>query len=1267
MPRNMLLIGLGGTGVWSATYLKRDLIQTYGKVPENVRIVCFDTISLDPTKVERMRREGLVREDYGLPSIGGIALERGSEYFYVGGDARPICEQLRDDITRTQYPTIRPWLQFEWYLRYLQPAQMDLDAGASWRQFGRLAFFINETNIYNILQSAIDHFPQDQHLDIVIVSSLAGGTGSGMFVDIALLVRHFAERRFAGTETGYTLFGIFAIASTFDATGADRQSLYRNCFAAWRTLDRFLRTAHRKYSINHPTHTHIYDKSLFDYIAIVGGLRGQNNLNEIRPELGVFPSISDFLLIMIDDAIGNDLTEFVFRNSGRIEDEFNMRLQEWERRRYCFSFGTYSYVYPANDITIELTLRFAKEFLDSYFLRRIEVKGVGEGRTYELVSVAEPLTYRDDFCKNPGDPDLQRFLNLLPQVALSNPAMAKGFTMESMITMLRNYDPKTPPEERQRDEEIISRRVWAKPSRKYGDDLENGAYRIPTEVEGYKAVHLGHLVDPETQLRLEGEFQQVLGRFSARLKERFAIALGRRVVELLNGTANNALTAEQRALKGENLCLAIFFVERLIIDIFKPFINACKEAQKEVLRQFAAQQNIVESVRNEMVEARHATLLTPIPIISYLRAHNLQYAYIAAEQELIDIECKYHCFEALIQTTEGFIEVAERILQELRRWKEILVDDLYDEILRRLDSHRIMRDRLNQIRVRRYLTDQSHEESLYSQYRNSPTEASHNKHPMDDALDSLRWHELGSWLDATGRLTLVRYDGASTNRIAEFSHDKDHNRDILLKMVQPYFEPIHKQTVLDRLLVQFPRGADFVSKIQQEVSPMTTVNVGESREGVTIALPSAQTDAQRLFRGSGKPNPDDPRTVEDAVARLDQGSGRYILREFANRQVAMAVKIVLGIRGEEAINAESAGGRRPQDLYDESSPKAILHLFPAEINATDYESRLQSIGEAYRYFHPEVVILLEDKNRFEAFAMAYLMELVKPTQVQERGNFVWTYVLDLDGQSYRLTLKTVPVDHLSLLLEAANYFVSGKDAVNVNRTFAPNEVLRRCYERLESQTEGRIYKQLFWIESVNQKLNPLSESQDQRLKDLAVVMKLKLKEIEENVRNKLGPDLAELLSSQENRERLKIFCFAWLYNLVKAVRERKDTKGNSLFDWVLEIDNERWWLSEQGHRSDPWAIFLRSVRQFVIEGRCASDQTKSIEFSNVNKAWLQRVENLSAQEFEQDIKVKLENLRRNAQGANQEVQTLLQFLEDIIEEEINTRRRAEEFLRSQQS
>jgi len=365
--------------------------------------------------------------------------------------------------------------------------------------------------------------------------------------------------------------------------------------------------------------------------------------------------------------------------------------------------------------------------------------------------------------------------------------------------------------------------------------------------------------------------------------------------------------------------------------------------------------------------------------------------------------------------------------------------------------------------------------------------------------------------------------------------------------------------------------------------------------------------------------------------------------------------VVMGIRGEEAINAEPEAGKAPSSLYDEFSPKSILHLFPAEINGTDYEAKLRGVGKLYRYLHPEVIVLLENRNRFESFVMAYLVGSVKEEQITDQGQRVWTYLLDFQGQRYRLTRHTHPTDPLLLLTEAASYFVAGKDAITEGKTFDPASVLQECYQSMERDTQGRLYRQLQWLDAKGQKLKDLINHSDQRLKELGNVMELKLEEVKDNIRKKLGPDLAELLT---HPDALRVFCFAWLYDLVKSIRERRDQMGNLLFDWVLEIETDRWWLNGQGDRSNPWRVFLQAAKQFVISGCCAVNPGKQIDFATVNGQWQAHVQGMNAQQFAEDVRKRLQGKREVARDDN--VKILLQCFEDIVEEEIRIRQEAEQ-------
>lgn len=91
------------------------------------------------------------------------------------------------------------------YLHWLKLSMRTVGAGAvedgagTHRQFGRLAFFVNyeairlkiRTQIEEVLAYANQNANEvrPDRIEVVVVTSLAGGTGSGMFLDVAYLVR----------------------------------------------------------------------------------------------------------------------------------------------------------------------------------------------------------------------------------------------------------------------------------------------------------------------------------------------------------------------------------------------------------------------------------------------------------------------------------------------------------------------------------------------------------------------------------------------------------------------------------------------------------------------------------------------------------------------------------------------------------------------------------------------------------------------------------------------------------------------------------------------------------------------------------------------------------------------------------------------------------------------------------------------------------------------------------------------------------------------
>lgn len=53
-----VIIGLGGTGKWVLTYIKKSLLDTYGgEMPKTVRLLSFDTT------IEKVSQDGVAQEE----------------------------------------------------------------------------------------------------------------------------------------------------------------------------------------------------------------------------------------------------------------------------------------------------------------------------------------------------------------------------------------------------------------------------------------------------------------------------------------------------------------------------------------------------------------------------------------------------------------------------------------------------------------------------------------------------------------------------------------------------------------------------------------------------------------------------------------------------------------------------------------------------------------------------------------------------------------------------------------------------------------------------------------------------------------------------------------------------------------------------------------------------------------------------------------------------------------------------------------------------
>ena len=243
--RKSLFIGLGGTGASTLLALKKRFFEVYGHidgqdgVPRFAQFLAFDT---DAPGTRKLNFQNVQNTSLGIER--DIRFEPSE---VIGVQAPNVKEFIQDEQNQELYNYWMP-LGNEKLLKGLN----NLDEGAGQvRLFGRLAYHWNARKIATTLQGAINDIllagnPDEDFepleaggfkpLDVYIVSSLAGGTGSGMFLDVAMKVRQILKEEMTNTG-GVQIQGYFVLPDIFSLELSKGEALRVTPNAAGALLD----------------------------------------------------------------------------------------------------------------------------------------------------------------------------------------------------------------------------------------------------------------------------------------------------------------------------------------------------------------------------------------------------------------------------------------------------------------------------------------------------------------------------------------------------------------------------------------------------------------------------------------------------------------------------------------------------------------------------------------------------------------------------------------------------------------------------------------------------------------------------------------------------------------------------------------------------------------------------------------------------------------------------------------------------------------------
>jgi hypothetical protein len=359
-----LVIGLGGSGTWTARRLKKLMRQRYGIIP----LIRFLFLDCDQGAFTSEPELADVQDDEKVALV-----IRNPEQIWQEVWQGKIEERAK----------WRDWLPEKLNVGTLRGAR---GAGGI-RPVGRFALFASLQEVWGRLDSALrDILAIEQQLRatlgdqaervtvrysepcIYIVGSLCGGTGSSLFLDIAVLVRHCLRQ--IASDAQPSIVGVFFLPSVFASEPnirSDIDLLRANGYAALKELEYFcdgMALQSQPFTFRYPligdvtVNAPVYDEAF----VVEDGTPDGSHLNSKEE---VFEMVARSLLVDIGLPFGS-------RHRSRLVD-IKARLPmspcpQTGRERLIHSLGMTSVAVPIAEIVKRGALQRLRQFLNDHAL-----------------------------------------------------------------------------------------------------------------------------------------------------------------------------------------------------------------------------------------------------------------------------------------------------------------------------------------------------------------------------------------------------------------------------------------------------------------------------------------------------------------------------------------------------------------------------------------------------------------------------------------------------------------------------------------------------------------------------------------------------------------------------------------------------------------------------------------------------------------------------------------------------------------------------------
>lgn len=1080
--KRALVIGVGGSGKSAVTMLKERLEETYGQVPDHVVLLSIDTDSLRDTDQFSGTK---------LSNAQDAARQRDPEYLQVTSPGGMDMTQVFADIRGKKTEQYMNWLEHNKLDMILSPTERDIRGGAQQRRpVGRVGLFLRYQQILNALTSAISKMYGEAEAEgdtqtnvdrergkrlIFIVSSVAGGTGSGMFLDVANLTRAALKSNMNWTSVDMSAVIVLPDAfSGFTSVMEDPTNLKPNSYAALRELDRFMRVHNSTlpYTIRYSQGGVTYsDNQLFDHVYLVdtASRSGTADFDLGKdPYRGVFPAISDFVMGNIDHALGDEIAT-QRSNAGQWYAKTDGRLYS--------SFNVYNYIFPLNDVVETFTYRYLRDLLTSHFL----TPDVSE-QARLTAQAADDLNLHFSAAQVASKPNNQ--------------------FIQKMVATTRRFDPETPMiswgdllsvisltgELFENDQATLSRTlqdvkkglVSSKDYTARKETTAQGYERLLSNATAYDDDLLGPRTDETSdESRRNGLWDRILGGEGRAMgyldthRQQFMEILDAYLLELLNTRDTDEKLLPYR------LAYAKTFIQNLRDSVtrFRDALEKQWQQGQVDARRRQAEANVRTAVKQMETTRNKRGLLGGYDG----GALDAQTRFKNSKSEYFELALSNRLYRLMLdlcdtfgnlkkdRDSKGRLGVLNLALQHIASWDATMSD--VDKVLHDgARQHENDRTEKNRIKVRKYLTSPELENGFYKEMHNQVQAVvlgvSHK-----DQTKGMQWVRRGNTLLTYNLETMWQRESAvGAEEIAQefFEGTKGlFNGERILKdgTREEVFDGLQNQVRLaERVVDHFNRNASaLVGQVNLLEEPFLRFNPSlngfsphsERYVAVNVTRPN---DTTRVFFDQISRSLREKSGERQAIAYTDK----------AESTVALTIlELARGIKLEAVDQFNSLAADYRQKL---TGGVESIHLFPEEQNATDYESRIHTLNDPtrrQRTFEPELVIGLGKSKWVEAFVEGLAYGLVKiddhidkttGTSVPE----VYVEYPDSSNQMRRFLLSDS--DHISatentfnplpagfkrarLFLDALQYFVVlGVDMEYIRSSRGTREEFRRALE-----------------------------------------------------------------------------------------------------------------------------------------------------------------------------------------------------------------------------